>query len=165
MENTINGGIYKISSKIYLDRFYIGRSKNCKIRFAQHKNLLLNKKHHSVILQNHINKHGIEDLNFEQIIFENSFHNQIKLESDLLKVKPFFNVTSNALGGRAPSKMLQKINAKNVLSYIKEFEQEIIKGSEYHIKLFMKLYFGNPKPTFNKEDVIKAFLKSNIELY
>ena len=57
-------GIYKIQSILKPERFYIGSAINIQARWNRHKRDLLNKKHHSIFLQRHINKYGLEDLNF-----------------------------------------------------------------------------------------------------
>ena len=84
-------GVYKIES-ILNGRIYIGSSVNVLRRWRLHKSELLNNKHHSIILQRHVNKYGLEDLVFslleethEKIIIEREQH-----YIDLLK--PFFNI-------------------------------------------------------------------------
>lgn len=60
-------GIYKISSLIKPNRIYIGSALNIKRRWNKHKSDLKNNKHHSIKLQRHYNKYGIDDLIFEII--------------------------------------------------------------------------------------------------
>lgn len=59
-------GIYKIENKD-TGKVYIGSATNIESRWYQHKRLLNNNKHHSIKLQNSVNKHGIESFIFEII--------------------------------------------------------------------------------------------------
>lgn len=54
-------GIYIIKS-IKREKVYIGSSNNIYIRLKQHYYSLKNNKHYNIHLQNHTNKHGINDL-------------------------------------------------------------------------------------------------------
>lgn len=67
MENT---GIYKIKS-ISTNRVYIGSAVNITRRWNRHKRDLSKNKHHSIFLQRHYNKYGIEDLEFSIIKYCN----------------------------------------------------------------------------------------------
>jgi len=61
-------GIYKITSKLYPDRCYVGSANDILgRRWNGHYRLLFRNKHHSIFLQNHYNKHGIDDLILEII--------------------------------------------------------------------------------------------------
>lgn len=57
-------GIYKIKSKIIPIRIYIGSSVNIISRWKNHKIELALNKHGNIVLQNHVNMYGIEDLHF-----------------------------------------------------------------------------------------------------
>lgn len=57
-------GVYIIRNSVN-GKVYIGSAKNFKRRFASHKTGLVTGKHHSVKLQNHIRKYGIECLCFD----------------------------------------------------------------------------------------------------
>jgi len=57
-------GIYKIESIKYPNRVYYGRTIDYNKRKYSHINLLENRKHHSIKLQNHFNKYGLKDLVF-----------------------------------------------------------------------------------------------------
>ena len=59
-------GIYKISSKIN-GMFYIGSAIDFGQRIRKHLSDLRFKKHHSILLQRHCNKYGIESLSFSLI--------------------------------------------------------------------------------------------------
>ena len=92
-------GIYKIKSKTN-GRLYIGSSENITRRWSTHLSELSRNVHHSIILQNHVNKYGLEDLKFVVIeICEVS--NLIKKEQYYLDcLKPYFNVRKIADSNR-----------------------------------------------------------------
>jgi group I intron endonuclease len=60
-------GIYKIQSKIKPERIYIGSSININSRWSKHKGDLSRGSHDNQRLQNHVNKYGIDDLEFSII--------------------------------------------------------------------------------------------------
>ena len=91
-------GIYKIQSKLFPDRFYIGSSSNIKNRWRIHKSKLLKNEHHSIKLQRHLNKYGLEDLEFtilEEILEENKYEIE---QSYLNNLNPYFNILKSSLG-------------------------------------------------------------------
>ncbi|MEK4820248.1 GIY-YIG nuclease family protein [Priestia sp. FSL R5-0680] len=59
-------GIYEIRCKI-TGRVYVGQSNDVKGRLRTHKRLLRQNKHENKYLQNHVNKYGIENVEFELI--------------------------------------------------------------------------------------------------
>jgi group I intron endonuclease len=59
-------GIYKISNTVN-SKIYIGSAVNFSYRFSKHKHHLTNGKHHSIVLQNHVNKYGLSTLLFDLI--------------------------------------------------------------------------------------------------
>jgi hypothetical protein len=61
-------GIYKIQSKEFSDRCYIGSSYNIKRRKNVHYYLLRHNKHFNKKLQNHYNKYGEDDLSFNIVV-------------------------------------------------------------------------------------------------
>lgn len=70
-------GIYLIQSRIKPERIYIGCAQNIGSRWNQHKNKLLQNKHHSPQLQRHYAKYGMDDLIFEIVeseIYVNKNH-------------------------------------------------------------------------------------------
>lgn len=60
-------GIYMIQSISKPERIYIGSAMDIRVRWNNHKKDLGKNKHHSFKLQSHINKYGIEDLEFSII--------------------------------------------------------------------------------------------------
>jgi len=95
-------GIYRISN-ILDDKIYIGSAKDIHYRWRQHLNNLKGKKHHSINLQNWVNKYSINYLIFEII----ELCKPIKVELLALEQKyldeynPYFNtckIAGNSLG-------------------------------------------------------------------
>lgn len=58
-----DSGIYYIKSK-HNNKLYVGQSIDIQARWRKHTSKLKDNKHHSIHLQNHFNKYGIEDLEF-----------------------------------------------------------------------------------------------------
>lgn len=116
--------IYKIESK-YNGKIYIGSAINPYKRKSSHFSLLKKGNHHSVILQNHYNKYGFEDLIF--IIIEKNLHveNLIKLEQFYIDdLKPYFNVCkiAGSVKGRVHSQET-KDKIRNSLKGIKHSDE------------------------------------------
>lgn len=97
--------IYKISSK-KTGRFYVGSAKHFGIRRRNHVYQLSKNKHHSIILQNHVNKYGMQDIYFE--ILEVCEWGNLIIEREqyyIDSLNPFFNVlrTASSCMGRIAS--------------------------------------------------------------
>jgi group I intron endonuclease len=104
-------GIYKIQSVIKPERIYIGSAMNISERWHKHLMDLGINKHHSIKLQNHVNKYGIEDLSFS--IIEPCFPDWLMMREQYYmdKLKPYFNmslVASNTFGVRKSSESIKK---------------------------------------------------------
>jgi group I intron endonuclease len=85
-------GIYKIESKKYPDKFYVGSANDISKRWNGHLFNLSKNKHHSSILQNHYNEFGKEDLKFS-ILEECNCEILIEKEREYLKkLNPCFNI-------------------------------------------------------------------------
>lgn len=104
-------GVYKICSKKKPERVYIGSSQNIHKRWNNHINLLQRGFHHSVKLQRHFNKYGLDDLVFEvmcecelDVILENE---QFFLDA----YNPWFNILTNSAGTRG-YKMSEEVRQK-----------------------------------------------------
>jgi group I intron endonuclease len=65
LKDTLNQkiGIYKIINKLD-GKYYVGSSKNIRIRWNEHKRRLTNNSHHNDHLQNAVNKYGIDSFDF-----------------------------------------------------------------------------------------------------
>lgn len=103
--------IYKITSNIN-GKIYVGSSVDYTERIRLHLHYLKNNKHHSVKLQRHVNKYGIEDLSFsilEIVMFKEDL---IKREQFYLdSLKPNFNICKVA-GSTLGTKMSVETRAK-----------------------------------------------------
>lgn len=104
--------IYKILSKC-TGKVYVGSAKNFAVRMRNHVSQLEKNKHHSIILQNHVNKYTTYDLVFiilEVIEWGDNAYEYEQKYIDLLK--PYFNVLPNARtckGRKATQETIQKI--------------------------------------------------------
>ena len=107
-------GIYEIKSKIN-GRSYIGSSENIHRRWNHHINNLLKNKHHSIILQRHVNKYGINDLAFSILEICND-NNLIEKEQVYINNnKPYFNIRKIADSNKG---IKRSIETKEKLSKI-----------------------------------------------
>ena len=89
-------GIYKISSKKNPKRFYIGSTSNFKRRHLEHFKRLRKSEHHSIILQRHVDKYGLDDLEFSILEI---CHEHLLLEREqyyIDSLNPYFNVSKVA---------------------------------------------------------------------
>jgi group I intron endonuclease len=92
-------GIYKIYSKIKLERLYVGSARDFGNRFERHRYELRKNVHHSIKLQRHYNKYGLDDLVFEIIERHDVLDRELlktreKYYMDLLN--PYFNSIKEA---------------------------------------------------------------------
>jgi len=97
-------GIYKIQSIIRPERIYIGSTINVFQRWNKHRYDLKQNKHHSIKLQRHFNKYGINDLIFT-LIEECSKEKLLVREQYFLDMtNTYFNICKNAKNclGRIP---------------------------------------------------------------
>lgn len=88
--------IYKIESKRSRKK-YVGSALNSCKRKSLHFRLLKQNKHHNIILQNHFNKYGIDDLRF--IILEKDINKDVLIEREQYYIdtlKPEFNICKKA---------------------------------------------------------------------
>lgn len=130
-------GIYKIESKIN-GRIYIGSSSNIIRRWKLHKNELKRGVHHSIILQNHVNKYGIDDLIFT-IVKECDDVDLIKNEQKYIdKYNPYFNVRKIAdsnMGIKRSKETKEKISlankGKKLSKITKQKMAERMNGNKY----------------------------------
>lgn len=110
-------GIYKIQSISHPDRIYIGSSVTVGRRLNHHKNRLINGKHHSIKLQNHVNKYGVNDLEFIPIA-ECPIDCLIDIEQHFISmIGPYFNIRPTAgsnLGHKHSEETRRKIAASHI---------------------------------------------------
>lgn len=89
-------GIYKIQSKLYPNRIYIGSSEDVGNRWKDHIRRSKKGSHINGKLQNHINKYGIKDLEFF-ILEECNVSELIFIEQKFIDdYNPYFNICKTA---------------------------------------------------------------------
>ena len=87
----MKSGIYKITN-IVNSKFYIGSTKDLNRRKKDHFRLLKKGINHSIVLQNAVNKYGIENFKFE-ILVECSENLLFTIEQQLVnELKPEYNI-------------------------------------------------------------------------
>ncbi len=88
--------VYKIVSEIN-NKFYIGSALDYIRRKKRHLSDLQNNKHHSILLQRHYNKYGINDLSIEIIeTVPNGNSLLIREQHYIDTLKPIFNINPTA---------------------------------------------------------------------
>lgn len=117
MDNAKIAGVYIIRSSIKPNRVYIGSSDDIIRRWRMHLSELKRRKHHSIILQNHVNKYGISDITFN-VIIECDVNELIKKEQLYIdSYNPYFNIRKVADSNRGIKRSEQtkgKIREKNI---------------------------------------------------
>lgn len=108
-----NSCIYTIRSILRPTRFYVGSAKDWNRRRSEHKFHLNKGTHHNIKLQNHVNKYGIEDLEFVKECPVSDIEQLIKMEQFFIdSMKPYFNICPTAgspLGRRHTKETKEKI--------------------------------------------------------
>ena len=122
-------GIYKITNLIN-GNYYIGCTKHFSSRFRSHLSSLSKNKSRSIILQNAINRHGIENFKFEIIkICDNYMEEEEKI---LQKEKPKYNCIFTNNGKRILSeKTRQRMSKGQKKRYIKNPPMKGFKRPDY----------------------------------
>jgi len=92
-------GVYKIKSKRNPYRYYIGSSVNILNRWKRHIKELKSNKHHSIKLQRHVDKYGIDDLEFS--IVSQCDKSKLLNEEQLFLDKEFPYFNTNKIAGVA----------------------------------------------------------------
>lgn len=123
-------GIYKIQSKTFPDKFYIGSSNDLKNRIRVHKSQLKHNKHTSILLQRFVNKYGLSDLEFNiiEIIPNIDRKDLFKVEQRYLdKFNPPLNIAKIADGPGGfthTEEAKKKIGAASKLRGRRKFTEE-----------------------------------------
>lgn len=111
-------GIYKITSKIKSDRFYIGSAIDLKQRKRDHFKDLRKNKHGNSRLQNHYNKYGEQDLVFEVIEYVEYKTKLLEREQFYIdSLNPFFNickVAGSLLGTKRSEETKKKMSLAKI---------------------------------------------------
>lgn len=81
---TEKAGVYSIYCKP-TKKYYIGSSKNIKLRLKQHRDMLCNGTHHSIKLQNDYDKYGIDSFEFSTLLNCN-YADAMKKEREFINV-------------------------------------------------------------------------------
>jgi group I intron endonuclease len=89
-------GIYKIQSKKFPDKFYIGKAKNIENRWSVHLSDLFQCKHHSNRLQQHYDEYGVDDLEIIILSCNHLSGNTHSEEYFINLLKPYFNSQGNS---------------------------------------------------------------------
>lgn len=109
-------GIYRISS-ILNGKFYVGSAVNLYQRWHHHKHYFTKGKHTNQKLQNHVNKYGLDDLIFEEILLCDK-KDLIYYEQKIIdQNKPQFNIckiAGNSLGFRHSEKTKLKLSKDRI---------------------------------------------------
>jgi group I intron endonuclease len=134
-------GIYQIQSKVKPKRVYIGSAVNMKKRWWTHIHSLKFNNHHSIKLQRHFNKYGIDDLVF--IIIEPCFSEFLTIREQyyMNKLKPYFNCALTA-GSVLGIKKSEECKAKMRRPMKEETKQKIREA---------RMRQENPRPKGSKQ--------------
>ena len=105
-------GIYQIKSRLN-NKVYIGSAINIDKRWRDHTRSLIQNKHHSIYLQRHFEKYGLEDLEFTILQFCEK-ENLIKLEQYYFNLlNPDFNIAkfaNSSLGIKRRKETIEKLS-------------------------------------------------------
>jgi len=109
----MNSGIYKIANTVN-EGIYIGSSINIEKRFIQRKSALKSNKHSNCILQNFVNKYGLQTLIFEVVENVGNKNKLISREQFYInKLQPKYNILP--LAGRSTG-YKHTLSARNKIS-------------------------------------------------
>lgn len=115
-------GIYSIKSILH-QKVYIGASIDIRSRWKRHKSELKLKTHPNIKLQRHVNKYGIDDLDF-QVLGEFSQDQIFIIEPEFIKrFNSFYGGFNLTEGGEGHAPNERKIKLKNIKTLeTKEFK-------------------------------------------
>ena len=145
-------GIYQIKSKIN-NKIYIGSAIYFKNRWALHKKSLINNKHHSIYLQNHFNKYGLDDLEFIILEVCDKSNLIVKEQFYIDKFNPEFNmckIAGSALGIKRSEETKEKVRKANLGLKHPEWRNKIkskSQGGENHWTKFKEIPFSKESKT------------------
>ena len=112
--------IYKIYSQQFPDRFYVGSAVSFRVRKNSHICRLRKGNHHNPLLQNHVNKCGVDDLVFEIIESVADISLILIIEQKYIDaLAPYFNIAKiagNTLGTKrsfATKKLISELKKGN----------------------------------------------------
>jgi len=165
-------GIYKIQSKIKPERVYVGSAIYIAQRWSDHLSRAKVNKHRSPQLQNHINKYGIEDLEFS-ILEECPVDILLKREQYYLDtLKPFFNtlkVAGSPIGHKHSEYTKSIMNISKIGTHLSEETKrklsEAHKGMKASEEARRKMSIARKgKPAHNKGTKASPETKAKLSL-
>lgn len=107
--------VYIIVSIKCPDRFYIGSTIDFNQRKSKHLSMLRNRRHYNRFLQNHADKHGLEDLNISLIEELTSSEGILQREQFYIDLfNPQFNGTKIATGTGNKSNTGKKLKPESI---------------------------------------------------
>jgi len=159
MINNKSPGIYCIENTIEC-AFYIGSSKNCHVRWSQHKTELRAQNHCNRYLQAAWNKYEEEAFKFYVLEFcnEEQLYALEQIHLDRMQTQSgihFYNLSPIAKGSKMSQEARDKLSQlmkgnKNTLGFL---------HSEKTIQAMRDSRIGVPKPASSKENYKQAALK------
>ena len=156
--------IYKIYSRQFPDRFYVGSAVCFRVRKNSHICRLRKGNHHNPLLQNHVNKYGVGDLVFEILESVTDVSILLAVEQKYIDtLTPYFNIAKtagNTLGTKRSYKTrerlseLKKGNSHNVGRRLSdEHKANISQGNK-----------GKAKTAEHKRKLREAALSRSLEV-
>jgi len=134
-------GIYKLQSKLFPDRIYIGSSENLQLRKITHRHI---RKAQNPYLKKHIKKYGSEDLEFIVIELCDHYYLMEREQYYISELNPYFNIhkfasLSNSFCNLAKDIAYKDINTDEEMSsplfdrerQIIEFTNEILSENQF----------------------------------
>lgn len=156
-------GIYKIESSKNPDKFYIGSSIDIHDRWLQHKSGLNNNKHHSPILQNHVNKYSINDFNIFVLEICTKENLLVREQYYLDKLKPKLNClkfAGNPTGHLCSEETKRKISLGNKgKPSFRKGKESPMKGRTHSAETRLKISISNTGKVVSQETRDKISLK------
>jgi len=138
-------GIYKIQSKIKPERIYIGSAVDIYTRWANHKCKLKKEEHHSIKLQRHFNKYGIDDLLFSIIIICD--RNDLVPINGIVRPEQFFIWAYNPYFNVSPFAGSPMMGMKHSEETKKKFKNRIITNETRRKMSDSQKRIGNRPPS------------------
>lgn len=155
--------IYKISSILKPDRFYIGSSCNFGYRKDKHRTFLKKNRHTNMILQNHYNKYGIDDIKYEILELVDGGRENLLLREQFYfdTLNPTFNilkVAGSPIGYKMSEEAKRKLSISLKNRIISDEERadmsNRMRGNKYRVGI---LHSDEIKKQMSKERIGNKF--------
>jgi group I intron endonuclease len=121
-----SAGVYKLQSKSYPERIYIGSGVILIKRKREHFCKLKKNQHENPMLQNHVNKYGVTDLLFRVLEYCDKEECLIREQYYLDLLKPYFNISKFAA-----SPMKGRKHSKDVVENMRKVAKQLWQDPEY----------------------------------